>query len=324
MSDSLVPDVGGWFRSAVDDVADAPRVKPWEPLGGFGRTSSDAEVAQALGILRGRATMVLTGAGVSTGAGLPDYRGQGSKVRSPMTYQEFVGSDLARRRYWARSTVGWLTFGAARPGAAHRLLAELEGHLDVVGVVTQNVDRLHQAAGSRRVVDLHGSLDGAYCLACGHRVHRDELQEEMLALNPELRDRLHDLARDSLTAPDGDAEVDRTETFEYPDCELCGGVLKPDVVFFGENARREVVAEAFAILEEAEALLVLGSSLTVMSGLRFVRRAAREGVPVVIVNDGHTRGDALATMRVHGRLEVVLARWAELLRRGRGGGEGRW
>ncbi|GAB3811997.1 NAD-dependent protein deacetylase [Tessaracoccus terricola] len=312
MPDAPVPDVGGWFRSAVADVPDAPRVKPWEPLGGFGRTSSDAEVTQALGLLRGRATMVLTGAGMSTGAGLPDYRGRDAKVRNPMTYQEFIGSDFARRRYWARSTVGWMTFGAARPGAAHRLLAELEGQLDVVGVVTQNVDRLHQAAGSRRVVDLHGSLDGAYCLACGHRVHRDELQEAMLALNPELRHRLHELARDSATAPDGDAEVDRTETFEYPACAVCGGILKPDVVFFGENARREVVAEAFAILDDAEVLLVLGSSLTVMSGLRFVRHAARDGVPVVIVNDGRTRGDELATTRVHGRLEVVLARWAEL------------
>lgn len=314
MPDSPVPDVGGWFRSAVDNVPNAPRVRPWEPLGGFGRTSPTAVVEQALELFRDRPTMVLTGAGMSTGAGLPDYRGRDATVRNPMTFQEFTGSDLARRRYWARSTVGWLTFGTARPGAAHRLLAELEDHVPVVGVVTQNVDGLHGAAGSARVVDLHGSLDGAYCLACGRAVHRRELQHLMLALNPDLAGRLQELARDSATAPDGDAEVDQTSTFAYPDCDVCGGILKPDVVFFGENARREVVAEAFSILGAAEALVVLGSSLTVMSGLRFVRRADREGMPVVIVNDGETRGDALATARVHGRLETVLARWLELLR----------
>lgn len=316
MPDSPVQDVGGWFRSAVDHVQGAPRIRPWEPLGGFGRTSSDAEVTRALDLIRDVPTMLLTGAGMSTGAGLPDYRGRDSKVRNPMTFQEFTGSDLARRRYWARSTVGWLTFGAARPGAAHRLLAELEQHLVVTGVVTQNVDGLHGAAGSARVVDLHGSLDGAYCLSCGSAVRRDELQHLMLGLNPDLEKRLSELARDSATAPDGDAEVDRTETFAYPDCAVCGGILKPDVVFFGENARREVVAEAFEVLKAADALVVLGSSLTVMSGLRFVRRAAREGMPVVIVNDGQTRGDELATVRVHGRLEVVLARWLECLRAG--------
>lgn len=313
MPDSSVPDVGGWFRSAVEQVPGAPRIRPWEPLGGFGRTSPGAVVEEALEVFRDRPTMVLTGAGMSTGAGLPDYRGRGARVRNPMTYQEFTGSDLARRRYWARSTVGWLTFGAARPGAAHRLLAELEPLVPVVGLVTQNVDGLHQIAGSSRVVDLHGSLDGAFCLACDHAVHREDLQHQMLALNPGVVERLPELARDSATAPDGDAEVDRTESFVYPDCEVCGGMLKPDVVFFGENARRDVVADAFAILGQAQALVVLGSSLTVMSGLRFVRRAAREQIPVVIVNDGQTRGDELATVRVHGRLETVLARWVELL-----------
>lgn len=314
MTDSPVPDVGGWFRSAVDDVPNAPRIRPWEPLGGFGRRSPDVVLRRGLDVFRDRSTMVLTGAGMSTGAGLPDYRGRGATVRNPMTFQEFTGSDLARRRYWARSTVGWLTFGAARPGRAHLLLAELEELVPVVGVVTQNVDGLHQQAGSARVVDLHGSLDGAYCLGCGNAVRRQELQHEMLALNPGLEERIQELARDSATAPDGDAEVDQTSTFAYPDCEVCGGILKPDVVFFGENARREVVADAFSVLEDAEALVVLGSSLTVMSGLRFVRRAAREDVPVVIVNDGETRGDALATVRVHGRLESVLERWVELLR----------
>ena len=313
MTDPALPDVGGWFRSAVDDVPAAPRIRRWEPLGGFGRVSTDDDVTAALELFRERPTMVLTGAGMSTGSGLPDYRGRDAKVRSPMTFQEFVGSDLARRRYWARSTVGWLAFGAAQPNESHRLLAELEQHLPITGVVTQNVDGLHQEAGSSKVVDLHGSLDGAYCLSCGFAVGRHDLQDQLLALNPDLHARLHDLARETATAPDGDAEVDRTESFSYPACPRCGGILKPDVVFFGENARPEVVREAFGLLEAAEALTVLGSSLTVMSGLRFVRRAAREGKTVVIVNDGDTRGDDLADVRVHGRLEDVLRRWHEVV-----------
>lgn len=313
MSEPAQPDVGGWFRSAVEGVPGAPRIRAWEPLGGFGRVSPDHVVVAAADVLREHPSLVLTGAGMSTGSGLPDYRGPDAKVRNPMTYQEFVGSDLARRRYWARSTVGWLAFGSAEPNRSHRLLAELETCVQLTGVVTQNVDGLHQAAGSSEVVDLHGSLDGARCLACGLAVHREDLQDRMLRLNPDLVGRLQELASRSASAPDGDAEVERTETFAYPDCPRCGGILKPDVVFFGENARPEVVERAFDLLARAGALVVLGSSLTVMSGLRFVRRASRDGKPVVIVNDGDTRGDSHATLRVHGRLEDVLARWLQLL-----------
>ena len=308
-------DVGGWFRTAVDQPAPTRRIQAWQPSTGFGRVSPDVDVVAAAETLRGRPTMFLTGAGMSTASGLPDYRGPDAAVRFPMTYQEFVSSDVARRRYWARSTVGWLSFRRARPNEAHRLLAELEGVVPVTAVVTQNVDRLHQRAGSRDVVELHGSLDRAVCLSCGHAVGRVEMQDRLLALNPDVAPRLRHLAATSEQAPDGDAEVEGTDSFEYPSCPECGGLLKPDVVFFGENARPEVVSLAFDALDRAESLVVLGSSLTVMSGLRFVRRAARDGKDVVIVNDGDTRGDELATLRIHGRLAQVLATWHEVLGR---------
>src|SRR5699024_1945958 len=222
-----------------------------------------------LDVLRCLPVSVLTGAGVSTGSGLPDFRGRDAVPRSPMTYQEFMGHDLARRRYWARSSVGWEQYRRARPGAAHRLLAALSpGVFRATGVITQNVDGLHSAAGSEPVIDLHGRLDRVRCQQCGATSSREALHRRMLSMNPVLAARLPELAADAAQAPDGDAEVDRTSAFRYPPCPLCGGILKPDVVFFGESARREVVAAAFAALEEAKALLVLGSSLTVQSGLR--------------------------------------------------------
>ncbi|HJC68209.1 MAG TPA: NAD-dependent protein deacetylase [Candidatus Brachybacterium intestinipullorum] len=285
----------------------------WGPMDGapYGLRSHDDEIAEALALLRDRPVAVLTGAGMSTGSGLPDYRGRDAVPRSPMTYQEFMGHDLARRRYWARSTVGWEQFRRARPGRAHRLLAALDpSAFPVTSVITQNVDGLHAAAGSAPVIDLHGRLDRVRCQQCGALSSRIALHQRMLSMNPELAARLPELAADAAQAPDGDAEVDRTSSFRYPPCALCGGIVKPDVVFFGESARREVVAEAFAALADARALLVLGSSLTVQSGLRFVRAARRQDKPVVILNDGPTRADAEATLRVHGRLEDVLARWA--------------
>ncbi len=308
-------DVGGWFRTAVDSPRPTQRIQAWQPSTGFGRVSPESDVVAAAETLRERPTMVLTGAGMSTASGLPDYRGPDAAVRFPMTYQEFVSSDAARRRYWARSTVGWLSFGRAMPNEAHRLLADLERVVPVTALVTQNVDRLHQRAGSRDVIELHGSLDRAVCLLCGHAVGRVEMQERLLALNPDVAPALGQLAADSEQAPDGDAEVEGTESFAYPACPECGGLLKPDVVFFGENARPEVVERAFEALEHSENLVVLGSSLTVMSGLRFVRRAARDGKGVVIVNDGDTRGDDLATLRIHGRLAPVLRTWHEVLGR---------
>ena len=312
-------DVGRWFASATRGPLDAPgptrggpRRQAWGPMEGadYGRRSPADEVDAALALLRDRPVAVLTGAGMSTGSGLPDYRGREAVPRSPMTYQEFIGHDLARRRYWARSTVGWEQFRRARPGPAHRLLAALHATaFPTTAVITQNVDGLHAAAGSDPVVDLHGRLDRVRCQQCDALSSRTALHQRMLSMNPQLAARLPELAAEAAQAPDGDAEVDRTSSFRYPPCPLCGGILKPDVVFFGESARREVVGAAFAALEAADALLVLGSSLTVQSGLRFVRAARRQDQPVVILNDGPTRADADATLRLHGRLEEVLARW---------------
>lgn len=302
-------DVGGWFRTVNGAVA-LPHTAAWGPgAGGFGRTSHEDDLDAAAELVRGRSTMVLTGAGMSTASGLPDYRGRDAVARSPMMFQEFAGSELSRRRYWARSTVGWRSFAAARPNEAHLLLAELARRTPITGVVTQNVDGLHQEAGSRPVVDLHGNLARVVCLDCGHLADRHALQRTLLELNPLFARDLDKLAADAASAPDGDAEVDHTDDFAYPGCPRCGGMLKPDVVFFGENAHRAVVEEANRLLDDSDALVVLGSSLTVMSGLRFVRRAAREGKDVIIVNDGSTRGDDLATLRLHGRLAPVLHHW---------------
>lgn len=312
-------DVGRWFTTATRRSLDGPgptrggpRLPAWGPMDGaqYGRRSPAEEVDSARALLAGAPVAVLTGAGMSTGSGLPDYRGRDAVPRSPMTYQEFMGHDLARRRYWARSTVGWEQFRTARPGASHRLLAALDPAVfPITAVITQNVDGLHAAAGSDPVIDLHGRLDRVRCQQCDALSSRTALHLRMLSMNPALAARLDQLAADAAQAPDGDAEVDRTSRFRYPPCPLCGGILKPDVVFFGESARREVVAAAFASLEAAEALLVLGSSLTVQSGLRFVRAAGRQGKPVVILNDGPTRADPDATLRLHGRLEDVLEHW---------------
>lgn len=307
----LPGDVGGWFRTA--DRTAAPTTTAWGARDGeFGRLSPVSDVDKALALFFGRPTMALTGAGMSTGSGLPDYRGRDAVPRSPMTFQEFAGSDLSRRRYWARATVGWRSFGKAAPNGAHLALAGLADQTPLTGVVTQNVDGLHQAAGSAPVVDLHGNLARVVCLECRDVSSREDLQQRLLALNPGVAARLDDLAINARTAPDGDAEVDRTDDFAYPACALCGGILKPDVVYFGENVAKEVTQAANRLLDEASVLLVLGTSLSVMSGLRFVRRCAKEGRDVVIVNDGSTRGDDLATVRLHGRLDAVLRRWVTL------------
>lgn len=330
-------DVGRWFTTA--DAAPAAsrgavRLPAWgpDPRGGYGGTSAPGTLTAALDALRGTRPTVLTGAGMSTGSGLPDYRGPRAVPRSPMTIQEFVGSDLARRRYWARSTVGWVSFARARPGPAHLRLAELGRLLgDGTGtgtgtglgtVITQNVDGLHQAAGSTPVIDLHGRLDTVRCLMCRRAFSRALLHRRLLTMNPEVAAHLDELAADAGQAPDGDAEVDRTSTFRYPPCGVCGGMLKPDVVFFGESAAPDTVRAAFAAIASSPALLVLGSSLTVRSGLRFVRAAADRGAAVVIVNDGPTRGDELATVRVQGRIEDVLGTWIETLRPQSGSDEG--
>jgi NAD-dependent SIR2 family protein deacetylase len=251
-------------------------------------------VHPAVDLLSTRRFTALTGAGVSTDSGIPDYRGPGAPVRAPMTYQEFVSGPSAQQRYWARSYLGWSRMRHAEPNPSHHALARLGASGVVPLLITQNVDGLHERAGSRSLCALHGRIADVVCLTCRHRTSRSSLQERMDLLNPGFATR-HDQA---LTRPDGDVDLDSTAGFEVPPCEVCGGVLKPDVVFFGENVPKDRVQRCYDAVESAEALLVAGSSLTVLSGLRFVRHAHKLGIPVVIVNRGATRGDELSTYKV--------------------------
>ncbi len=239
---------------------------------------------------------VLTGAGCSTDSGIPDYRDAegGWKRAQPVTLQAFMRDPLTRRRYWARSLVGWQRFGHAQPNAAHRALARLEQRGNVERLVTQNVDRLHQAAGSTEVIDLHGRMDLVRCMDCWRLQPRSELQDELLSLNPAWAQ------LDARTAPDGDADLDGLDfsTFEIPPCAYCAGVLKPDVVFFGESVPKERVETAMHHLQQADAMLVVGSSLMVYSGYRFAQAAAAAGKPVAAVNLGRTRADELLTLKI--------------------------
>jgi NAD-dependent SIR2 family protein deacetylase len=258
---------------------------------------------RALDLLAARPLVVLTGAGLSTDSGIPDYRGPGSPRRTPMTYQEFLSGEPAQRRYWARSHVGWARMAHAEPNAGHRALVALERCGALHGLITQNVDGLHRAAGSTAVIDLHGRIADVMCVSCGLRSSRAALQERLARLNPGFVDAAGGAVE---AAPDGDAELAAVDGFRTARCAACDGVLKPDVVFFGENVPRERVARAYAMVDAAAALLVAGSSLTVMSGLRFVRYAHKAGTPVVIVNRGATRGDELATVRVGAGCSDVL------------------
>jgi NAD-dependent SIR2 family protein deacetylase len=260
-------------------------------------------VRQLADRMAGRRTAVLVGAGCSTESGIPDYRGPDTfhVKRSPMQHRAFVGDAQARRRYWARSFVGWPRMAAARPNAAHRALAVLEEAGQLSGVITQNVDGLHHDAGSRHVVELHGALREVVCLGCGHVEARARLQDRLAEANPGLAE-----AADATTAPDGDVELEPPPDFVVPVCLRCAGVLKPHVVFFGDNVPRERVDRATEMVDGADHLLVVGTSLTVWSGLRFVRRAAAAGKPVAIVNLGPTRGDPFADLRIDGRAGDVL------------------
>ncbi len=249
--------------------------------------------------------MALTGAGCSTESGIPDYRGPESKPRSPIQYRDFLGSEQARARYWARSRRGWPHFSRALPNPSHHALVELES-AGLVGIITQNVDRLHQRAGSRTVVDLHGALSEVLCLGCGALSDREELQHRLEAENPAE-------ALELPLAPDGDAEGELSEAFRVPSCLRCGGILKPNVVFFGENVPPPRLAVAKSLHAEAECLLVVGSSLTVFSGYRFVRWAAEAGIPVLILNQGPTRGDSLATLKWEQRSGQALPQLSTLL-----------
>lgn len=253
------------------------------------------QLREVLELLSGRPLAVLTGAGLSTDSGIPDYRGPGSVPRNPMTYQEFVSDEALRRRYWARNHAGWRHMRRAEPNGGHFALAELEQRGVLTGLITQNVDRLHQAAGSRKVIDLHGRFDRVVCLDCRTTVDRAALALRLEELNAGWMAGRSDAGD---VAPDADADVSDTEGFVIAACDVCGGMLKPDFVYFGENVPKDRVAAAYALVDAAAALLVAGSSLTVMSGLRFVRHAAKQDKPVVIINRGRTRGDDLATVKV--------------------------
>jgi NAD-dependent SIR2 family protein deacetylase len=268
--------------------------------------------ADAVALLAGRTVAVLTGAGISTDSGIPDYRGPGSPPRNPLTYQQFVGDESYRRHYWARNHVGWRHMRRTRPNRGHEAVARLEAAGVVVGVVTQNVDLLHQAAGSRRVIDLHGRYDRVVCLTCRGHVARADLDRRLEALNPGFASHIRTVA-DVEIAPDADAVIETTASFRVAPCEACGGVLKPDIVYFGENVPKERVAEAYRLVDDADALLVAGSSLAVLSGLRFVRHVARAGRPVVIVNRGLTRGDDVADLRIDAGTSETLAEFAQAL-----------
>ncbi len=265
-------------------------------------------------VLGDRRWLVLTGAGVSTDSGIPDYRGSGAPVRTPMTASVFRSGHAARQRYWARSFLGWSAMGTAEPNATHRILAELESEDRVSGLITQNVDGLHTAAGHRDLVELHGRIDRVVCLVCDRSASRAALQERLVALNRGFT------ASGVRLLPDGDVDLDATAGFVVAACETCGGVLKPDVVFFGESVPGARVSECSRLVEEAEALVVLGSSLHVFSGRRFVKQAAARGIPVVIVNRGQTRGDPFATLKVDAGCAETLA----VLRERDSGGEDAW
>ena len=254
---------------------------------------------------RHRRLFVLTGAGVSTNSGIPDYRDTDGnwKRAQPVTYQAFMGQEATRQRYWARSLVGWRRFGTARPNDAHRALARLEAQDRAELLLTQNVDRLHQSAGSARVIDLHGRLDLVRCMGCERRIPRDEMQDLLIRHNPGWAD------LDAAFAPDGDADLDGIDfsRFVVPACSVCGGMQKPDVVFFGENVPKDRVETAARHVEQADAMLVVGSSLMVYSGFRFVQMAARAGKPVAAVNMGRTRADDLLAVKVEQPCETALS-----------------
>jgi NAD-dependent SIR2 family protein deacetylase len=249
---------------------------------------------------------VLTGAGCSTDSGIPDYRdeaGEWRRAARPIMIQEFLAHERARKRYWARSLVGFRRMRGARPNDAHRSLARLEHRGRLAQLVTQNVDRLHQAAGSRNVIDLHGRIDVVCCMGCEQRIPREQVQSELVRRNPGYA------ALDGFEAPDGDADLAAVtfDSFDVPVCDACGGLLKPDVVFFGENVPGERVRHAMAALDDADAMLVVGSSLMVYSGYRFVKAMADAGKPIAAVNLGRTRADDLLALKVTDRCADALS-----------------
>ncbi|MGA5421891.1 NAD-dependent protein deacetylase [Streptomyces lavendulocolor] len=288
------------------------RMRPtlsWTPTEDWPPGTTDP--APVVDALSAGGVLVLSGAGISTESGIPDYRGEGGSLsrHTPMTYQDFTAGARARRRYWARSHLGWRTFGRARPNAGHRAVAAFERHGLLSGVITQNVDGLHQAAGSESVVELHGSLARVVCLSCGALSTRGDLARRLEEANAGFEPVAAGIN------PDGDADLtdEQVGDFLVVDCARCGGILKPDVVFFGEAVPPGRIEHCRELVRGAASLLVLGSSLTVMSGLRFVRLAAEEGKPVLIVNRDPTRGDLHARTRVALPLGPTLSAMAERL-----------
>ena len=267
-----------------------------------------SSIDRAVELLSGKTLAILTGAGLSTDSGIPDYRGQGAPVRTPMTFQQFLDSEDYRKRYWAGSHVGWKRFSEAEPNLGHRSIAQLEKRGILDGVITQNVDGLHLRAGSLRVVDLHGSMDRVLCLRCGQFYARGSIADRLSALNPWL-----EAPEGVPLSPDGDVEIQDFGGFTIPDCSVCGGVLKPDVVFFGELVPREKFDEARALVKRADALIIAGSSLVVNSGIRLLEQATRRRMPVVIINRGTTKGDVRATLKIDSGTSETLAELLERL-----------
>jgi NAD-dependent SIR2 family protein deacetylase len=270
------------------------------------------EAPELVALLRGRRVAVLTGAGMSTDSGIPDYRGPDSPPSNPMTIRQFTSDPTFRRRYWARNHVGWRHMNDTLPNAGHRALAALERAGVVSGLVTQNVDLLHTKAGSRAVINLHGTYDRVICLDCGHTMSRAALHDLLESANPGFLQHAETLGGIAV-APDADAVVGDTSTFTIIDCPACGGMLKPDIVYFGESVPKARVEQAYSVVDAADALLVAGSSLTVFSGYRFVRHAAASGIPVAIINRGPTRGDDMATVKIDNGCSPMLALLADEL-----------
>ncbi|MBA8816202.1 NAD-dependent SIR2 family protein deacetylase [Microbacterium halimionae] len=269
-------------------------------LSGFD-TETTALVGRAIDALAGRKVAIVTGAGVSTDSGIPDYRGKGAPTRTPMSVDQFFSSEDARRRYWVGSHLGWRSFSSAQPNSGHRAIAELETQGIATGVVTQNVDGLHVRAGSRRVVELHGTMRRVFCTRCGQVFDRRDVAVRVEQENPSLH-----LDADIPLGPDGDVLPETVEGFVIPVCTICRGMLKPDVVFFGEFIPAEKFREAEQLVATSEALIVAGSSLVVNSGIRLVERARRRKLPIVIINRGETRADSRATVKIDGGASDVL------------------
>jgi len=284
------------------DIPVQPRASSsWAPA-----TTSELDAAEA--VLRGKTIAVLTGAGVSTDSGIPDYRGEGAPPRNPMTFQQFLSDAAYRRRYWAGSHLGWRRFDGARPNDGHRTLAAMERDGLVNGVITQNVDGLHLRAGSQRVVDLHGTMDRVRCLTCGQTFARADIAHRIADANPWLDE------PDSFElGPDGDVAFTQIDEFVTPVCTVCGGILKPDIVFFGEFIPTQKFVEASALVRSAGALIIAGSSLVVNSGIRLLDQATKRRMPVVVINRGETKGDSRATVKLNAGTSGTLAELAERL-----------